>query len=59
MNSVQHATSPVFTREFTRRAAGAWIRAADAGLIDAAELTWLLGHLTGDPCARTGAEVDG
>lgn len=38
---------------------GAWIRAADAGLIDAAELTWLLGHLTGDPCARTGAEVDG
>ncbi|WP_410625818.1 hypothetical protein [Amycolatopsis sp. cmx-8-4] len=59
MNSVQHATRPLLTREFTRRAAGAWIRAADAGLIDAAELVWLLSHLPGDPAGRTGAEVDG
>jgi hypothetical protein len=59
MNSVQHATSPVLTREFTRRAAGAWIRAADAGLIDATELTWLLSHLTGDPCGRADVEAGG
>jgi hypothetical protein len=31
--------------EFARRAAYAWIRAADAGLIDADELAWLLDHL--------------
>ncbi|WP_328450229.1 MULTISPECIES: hypothetical protein [unclassified Amycolatopsis] len=59
MNSVQHATRPVVTREFTRRAAGAWIRAADAGLIDAAELVWLLSHLPGEPSDRTGVEANG
>ncbi|MEA5365358.1 hypothetical protein VA596_37920 [Amycolatopsis sp., V23-08] len=52
MAGVQHATKPLLTPEFTRRAACAWIRAADAGLIDAAELTWLLSHLPGDQ-ART------
>jgi hypothetical protein len=49
MAGVQHATRPLLTREFTRRAAAAWIRAADAGLIDATELVWLLRHLPGDP----------
>jgi hypothetical protein len=50
MNSVQHATKPLHAApEFTRRAAIAWIRAADAGLIDAGELTWLLAHLPSNP----------
>ena len=31
--------------EFEQRAAIAWIRAADAGVIDAGELDWLLGML--------------
>ncbi|MBE1468268.1 hypothetical protein [Kibdelosporangium phytohabitans] len=31
--------------EFARRAATVWIRAADAGIIDADELSWLLRHL--------------
>lgn len=31
--------------EFEQRAATAWIRAADAGMIDADELAWLLGKL--------------
>ncbi|MBE1496137.1 hypothetical protein H4696_003237 [Amycolatopsis lexingtonensis] len=49
MTSVQHTTKPLLTREFTRRAAGAWVRAADAGIIDAAELVWLLEHLPAEP----------
>jgi hypothetical protein len=49
MAGVQHATRPLLTGEFTRRAACAWIRAADAGLIDATELVWLLSHLPEDP----------
>jgi hypothetical protein len=56
MAGAQHATRPLLTREFTRRAAGAWIRAADAGLIDAAELVWLLSHLPKDP-PRTGDQA--
>ncbi|MDT7796750.1 MAG: hypothetical protein QOI78_183 [Actinomycetota bacterium] len=56
MAGVQHATRPLLTPEFTRRAACAWIRAADAGLIDAAELAWLLSHLPGDP-PRTGVRA--
>jgi len=56
MAGVQHATRPLLTREFTRRAAEAWIRAADAGVIDATELVWLLSHLPGDP-PRSGARA--
>ncbi|VVJ21787.1 Uncharacterised protein [Amycolatopsis camponoti] len=48
MTSVQPATHPLLTREFTRRAADAWVRAADAGVIDAAELVWLLNHLAAE-----------
>ncbi|MEU7785547.1 MULTISPECIES: hypothetical protein [unclassified Amycolatopsis] len=48
MTSVQHTTKALLTREFTRRAADAWVRAADAGIIDAAELVWLLEHLPAD-----------
>jgi hypothetical protein len=48
MTSVQHTTKPPMTREFIRRAADAWVRAADAGIIDAAELVWLLNHLPAD-----------
>ncbi|WP_410644316.1 hypothetical protein [Amycolatopsis sp. lyj-346] len=48
MTSVQPAIEPLITREFTRRAADAWVRAADAGIIDAAELVWLLNHLSAD-----------
>lgn len=50
MDSVQYATEPVGAApEFVQRAATAWIRAADAGLIDAGELAWLLAHLPADP----------
>ncbi|WIX84571.1 hypothetical protein [Amycolatopsis sp. DG1A-15b] len=49
MTSVQNTTKPLITREFSRRAADAWIRAADAGIIDAAELVWLLEHLPAEP----------
>ena len=50
MNGAQHTSKPPpATPEFTRRAAIAWIRAADAGLIDAGELDWLLAHLPSDP----------
>jgi hypothetical protein len=45
MKSVEHAAKPLLTPEFTERAARAWIRAADAALIDADELAWLLKHL--------------
>jgi hypothetical protein len=38
---------PVDVAEYTRRAAEAFVRAADAGLIDGAELAYLLDHLTG------------
>lgn len=48
MTSVQPAIEPHITREFIRRAADAWVRAADAGIIDAAELVWLLNHLPAD-----------
>lgn len=45
-----HSTkSAITTREFEQRAATAWIRAADAGLIDAAELAWLLTNLPSEP----------
>jgi hypothetical protein len=50
MDTAQNATKPLpAAPEFIRRAATAWIRAADAGLIDADELTWLLAHLPPDP----------
>jgi hypothetical protein len=50
METAQNATKVRPAKpEFTRRAATAWIRAADAGLIDAGELTWLLAHLPADP----------
>jgi hypothetical protein len=49
MDAAQNATKPLPAPEFIRRAATAWIRAADAGLIDAGELTWLLAHLPSDP----------
>jgi hypothetical protein len=51
MSTVEDATKPSARREFTQRAARAWIRAADAGVIDADELTWLLAHL---PPAKLG-----
>ncbi|WP_328603598.1 hypothetical protein OG943_26340 [Amycolatopsis sp. NBC_00345] len=41
----KHDTRPPVDREFIERAASAWIRAADAGVIDARELAWLLAHL--------------
>ncbi|MEU4674595.1 hypothetical protein AB0F91_43230 [Amycolatopsis sp. NPDC023774] len=56
MNSVEHATKPLLTPEFSRRAARAWVRAADAALIDADELVWLLAHLEPD---RLGAARPG
>ena len=40
--------------EFERRAATAWIRAADAGVIDAGELGWLLDTLH-EQCHTEGA----
>ncbi|WP_158895883.1 hypothetical protein [Amycolatopsis anabasis] len=44
---------------FERRAAVAWIRAADAGLIDADELGWLLDGLHGgQPVPTTGIHVE-
>ncbi|MGH9062004.1 MAG: hypothetical protein ACRDZY_21190 [Acidimicrobiales bacterium] len=51
----KHDTRPPVDREFTERAASAWIRAADAGVIDARELAWLLAHLdTGRPSGIAG-----
>lgn len=41
----KHDTMPPVDREFAKRAASAWIRAADAGVIDARELAWLLARL--------------
>ena len=52
MTSVQDTTKPLITHEFIRRAADAWVRAADAGIIDAAELVWLLEHLPADQRGR-------
>ena len=50
MDTAQNTANSLPTApEFIRRAATAWIRAADAGLIDAGELTWLLAHLPPDP----------
>jgi hypothetical protein len=43
--SVQRTATPTDTTEFAQRAAAAWIRAADAGVIDADELGYLLSHL--------------
>jgi hypothetical protein len=43
---VQSITSPFVVSEFCRRAAEAFVRAADAGLIDACELEYLLDQLT-------------
>ncbi|MFC0112019.1 hypothetical protein [Kibdelosporangium aridum] len=58
MDSVRHTMKPLGAApEFIRRAAIAWIRAADAGLIDAGELTWLLAHLPAEPQAT--AETGG
>ncbi|SEO44774.1 hypothetical protein [Amycolatopsis saalfeldensis] len=48
----EHDTKPAVDREFTERAASAWIRAADAGVIDAGELAWLLAHLDAGPVAE-------
>ncbi len=45
MDTVEHARAPRDEPDFARRAAYAWIRAADAGVIDAGELSWLLEHL--------------
>jgi hypothetical protein len=45
-------TRPLVDREFTERAASAWIRAADAGVIDAGELAWLLAHLDPGPVSE-------
>jgi hypothetical protein len=42
----RHAHRGSEESEFGQRAAVAWIRAADAGLIDASELGWLLGKLS-------------
>ncbi len=51
------ARSPIATEDFVRRAAIVWIRAADAGLVDAGELAWLLDHLPDAPeSARAAAE---
>jgi hypothetical protein len=41
----RHAYRGSRAREFEQRAAAAWIRAADAGVIDADELGWLLDRL--------------
>lgn len=38
----RHAYRGSEVSEFEQRAAAAWIRAADAGVIDARELAWLL-----------------
>lgn len=45
MSIVEHTSKLPAEPEFARRAAKAWVRAADAGLIDAGELVWLLSHL--------------
>jgi hypothetical protein len=52
----QSATLPA-SPEFARRAAIAWIRAADAGTIDADELTWLLAHLPPETTRETQAST--
>ena len=41
----RHAHRDSGVSEFEQRAAAAWIRAADAGVIDASELGWLLDTL--------------
>lgn len=41
----RHALRGSKENEFGQRAAVAWIRAADAGLIDASELGWLMDKL--------------
>jgi len=43
--TARSASADPATQEFTSRAAAAWIRAADAGVIDADELIYLLDHL--------------
>lgn len=41
----RHALRGSGASDFEQRAAAAWIRAADAGVIDAGELGWLLDTL--------------
>jgi hypothetical protein len=41
----RHAHRGAAVSEFEQRAAAAWIRAADAGVIDSTELGWLLDRL--------------
>ncbi|MET0132474.1 MAG: hypothetical protein ABW215_02665 [Kibdelosporangium sp.] len=53
MDSVTDTTPLPTSPQFVRRAAVAWIRAADAGVIDAEELAWLLAHLP----SATGASL--
>jgi hypothetical protein len=53
MDTVARSKKQPATPEFTRRAAVAWIRAADAGVIDADELTWLLAHLPAETTRKT------
>ncbi|HEY3712051.1 MAG TPA: hypothetical protein VGL64_21930 [Amycolatopsis sp.] len=48
----KHDTKPLVDREFAERAASAWIRAADAGVIDAGELAWLLARLDAGPVSE-------
>lgn len=45
MDTISRSETLFTNPEFSRRAAVAWIKAADAGIIDADELTWLLAHL--------------
>jgi hypothetical protein len=45
MDTVARSETLPASPEFSRRAAIAWIRAADAGVIGADELTWLLAQL--------------
>jgi len=60
MGTVEHQEKLSVTAEFAQRAAYAWVRAADAGVIGAAELSWLLAHLppgSNTPGQRGGAGV--
>jgi hypothetical protein len=50
----QTTESPQVVTEFDRRAAVAWIRAADAGLIDADELAYLLTRACPELLGTTG-----
>lgn len=48
-----HAHRVSRVSEFEQRAAAAWIRAADAGVVDSSELGWLLDTLHELPCTES------